>query len=86
MPLPAMFGAEPCTGSNSDTCPGMNIPRRRQAQAARQLRAQVARDIAEEIGRDDHLKLRRVAHHLHQQIIDVLVAGFDLRDIPRGLP
>src|SRR5277367_3021325 len=55
----------------------MDIARRRETQAACELRAQVARDIAEKVGSDDHLELRRVAHHLHQQVINVLMAGLD---------
>jgi len=53
--------------------PGMNIPGRRQSQPTRQLRAQVAGNIPKQVRRHDHLKLRRVPHHLHQQIVDVLV-------------
>ena len=42
------------------------------------LRAEVARDVAKQIARNDHLKLRRIADHLHQRIIDIHVARFDL--------
>src|ERR1700730_7486918 len=57
----------------------MNIAGGGEAEAAGEGRSHVARDIAEQIAGDDDFELRRVAHHLHQQVVNVLVRGFHLR-------
>ena len=55
MPCPAMSGAEPCTGSNTDgnLRSGLMLPRRRDADGAGAGGAEVGQDVAEQV-RGDH--------------------------------
>ena len=57
--LPASGGADPCTGSNSDVLPGMDVAGRGHAEAALQRAADVRDDVAEQVVRDDDLELAR---------------------------
>ena len=69
--FPASGGADPCTGSNSDVRPGMNVARRRHAEAALQRAADVGDDVAEQIVGDDHLELPGILDHEHRERVDV---------------
>ena len=71
MPLPAMSGAEPCTGSYiALRSLGLRIDlaergRRQHAERAGQHRGDVGQHVAEQVVGDDHVELLRPAHELH---------------------
>ena len=70
-PLPAMSGAEPCTGSYSAwrflrfRIDLAERGRRQHAERAGEHRGDVGEHVAEQIVGDDHVELLRIAHELH---------------------
>ena len=82
MPLPAMSGAEPCTGSNSDGCValGIDVRRRRDADRAAHGGPEVGQDVAEQVGADDDVEELRALHEVRGQDVDVVLVGADVRD------
>ena len=66
MRLPAMSGAEPCTGSNIDGKLALRIEvgRRRDADRAGHGRPQIGQDVAEQVGADDDIEPVRVLHEV----------------------
>ena len=58
MPWPAMSGAEPCTGSNSDGkfALRIDVAGRRDADGAGAGRAEIGQDVAEQVRGDDHVE------------------------------
>ena len=84
MPLPAMSGAEPCTGSNMLGYVPLRIDvgARRQPDAAGDDGAQVGQDVAEQIAGHHHVEALRLAHEVHRRRVDQQGTGLDVRDSP----
>src|SRR5262245_14849935 len=76
IPLPAMSGALPCTGSNID---GNKRSGLILAPGAMAMVPVVGQNVPEQVGADDHVKPRWVAHQMRRQNVDVELAGLDLR-------
>ena len=71
-----MSGAEPCTGSNSETRPGWMLPEAaRPATADRG--AQVGEDVAEQVAGHHDIEALGGADEFHRRYVDVKVAGGD---------
>ena len=66
MPLPAMSGAEPCTGSNSDgkLRSGLMLPDGAMPMVPVQAGPEVGEDVAEEVGGHDDIEPIRVEHEM----------------------
>ena len=81
MPLPAMSGAEPCTGSNSDgnVALGIHVRGRRDADRAAHGGPEVGQYVAEEIGCDDDVEPLRPLHEVRGQDVDVELVGAHVR-------
>ena len=79
-PLPAMSGAEPCTGSNIDGYVplGVDAAAGRQPDAAGDGGGDVGEDVAEEVVGDHHVVALRLGHQEHRGGVDVLVLRGDV--------
>ena len=87
-PVPAMSGAEPCTGSYKDfRLPFASAAPRdadgKHAQRARQHRRDIRQHVAEQIVRNDHIKLFRPPHKLHAAGVRQHVAQLNIGIILR---
>ncbi len=74
-------GAEPCTGSNIDVRPGMNVARRRHARGRPATRA--PRSVMMSPNRllvTMTSNCAGVEHHVHRERVDVVVRRLDRRD------
>ena len=85
MPLPAMSGAEPCTGSNID---GNSRSGLRLADGAMPIvpvtaGPEVGEDVAEQVRADDDVEPVGVQHEVRGEDVDVVLVGPDVR-ILRG--
>ena len=84
VPVPAMSGAEPCTGSNRPGPePSPERGARQHAQRAGEHRRLVAEDVAEHVLGQDHVELRGSRHQLHRGVVDQHVLE---RDVARPRP
>src|SRR5699024_10151211 len=59
---------------------GVNIARRRQADAACYCTCQVGQNVAKEVVGDDDVIARRVGNHVNGCSVDVVVVDFNLRE------
>ena len=75
MPWPAISGALPWTGSNSDGNRARRVEVRRGRDADRPGAggAEVGQDVPEQVARDDHVEPMRVADEVRGQDVDVVV-------------
>ena len=83
MPLPAMSGALPWTGSYKRLRrPSLSARpergRRQHAERAGHHRRAVGQDVAEQVVGDDHVELPRRAHELHGAVVDIHVRQLDI--------
>ena len=85
MPLPAMSGAEPCTGSNSrrKVALGIDVGRRRDADRAADRGPEIGQDVAEQIRADDDVEPVGMLHEMRGQDVDVVLVGADVRILRR---
>jgi hypothetical protein len=71
-PWPAMSGAEPCTGSNSDgNALRVDVGRGRDADGAGAGGAEVGQDVAEEVGATTTSNQSGMQHEVRGQDVDV---------------
>ena len=87
MPLPAMSGAEPCTGSNIDGLVPLDVDvaAGRQPDAAGDRGGEVGEDVAEQVVGDDDVEALRLGHQEHRRRVDVQVVGGDVRELRADL-
>ena len=83
--LPAISGAEPCTGSYS----ALRLPfgvglaqrsRGQHAERAREHRGYIREHVAEQVVGDDHVELLGPAHQLHAQRVGEHVLELHVRE------
>ena len=79
-PVPAMSGAEPWTGSNSDgpVRAGLRLADAGSPDAAGDRATEVGEDVAEQVVGDDHVVATRVLHEVDARGVDVVVRGGDV--------
>ena len=79
-PVPAMSGAEPCTGSNIDgpVRAGLRLAEAAEPDPAGDRAAEVGEDVAEQVVGDDHVVAARVLHEVDARGVDVVVRGRDV--------
>ena len=80
LPVPAMSGAEPCTGSNIDgpVRAGLRLPDAANPMPPGYRAAEVGEDVAEEVVGDDHVVLLGRLHEVDAGGVDVVVGGGDV--------
>ena len=86
MPLPAMSGAEPCTGSNSDgnVALGIDVGRRRDADRAAHRGTEVGQDVAEQVRADDDVEAAPAAARSARVRMSMwILVGADVRILRR---
>ncbi len=85
MPLPAMSGAEPCTGSNSRRkhALGIDVGRRRDADRAADRGPEVGKNVAEQVRADDDVETVRALHEVRGEDVDVILVGANARILRR---
>ena len=85
MPLPAMSGAEPCTGSNIDgySFSGLMLPPGAIPIEPGDGRAEIGEDVAEEVRRHHHVEPVRVLDEVGGQDVDVELVGLHVRVFAR---
>ena len=83
MPLPAISGAEPCTGSNMEgkRRSGSRLALGGQPHAADDDGRKIAQDIAEQVGAHHHVEALRAAHEIHGGGVHQQRFGFDAGEL-----
>ncbi len=83
IPLPAMSGAEPCTGSKIPGRAVAEAGRGRQAEPAGHAGGDVGEDVAEGVLRQKDVELARREHELHAAVVDEHVLQLDVGVVGR---